>query len=182
MKAVVPGIGKSWAGSAGLYIIILLVLLRFLVYPLHSAVRDRSAALADQRESYGMKMRLLQQAELANTGGAAQDSAAIKSAVYPRGTSITEIQAGLVEGVSKSAESRGLTVTGFEMPEAPAGKGITEVPVVLRLKGPARPFIDLLESIQAGKKIIAARTMEITVSGQEMNFTLALRAFRMEES
>jgi len=44
-------------------------LLRFLIYPLHAAIKDRRAIFADQQETYLLKSRLLQQARQKRDAG-----------------------------------------------------------------------------------------------------------------
>jgi hypothetical protein len=82
--------------------------------------------------------------------------------------------------VTNIAEKKGFTLVNFEMLEPIAGKGVSEVPILVRLKGMPGPFIEILEAIEKGKRALSIRSMEITKSGQDQVFSLTISAFRVE--
>jgi Tfp pilus assembly protein PilO len=166
----------------GLYLIIILVILRFLVYPLHGAVERKKLILDEQSESYRLKYQLLEKKEKAQSGGPVVTRDAVLPYLYDSGISITQIQAEVIEEVAKLAENKGMTVLNFEMPEALAGKKVTEVPVQIRLSGKPEAFRDLLAAIGEAKKVLGIKSMEInTLSGQELSYMLVISAFRVEK-
>lgn len=182
MKELFANGSDNWVKTIGVYIILILALLRFLIYPLHAAVKDRRAVFAGQQETYVLKTRLLQQIRHQQLQGAewAKDTDKLRSTLYPREARISEIQADMLMTVSKYSEGKGLNVLGFEMPEAVIGKKITEVPVVLRLTGSAGSFVELLKDVQKNKKTLAVKAMDLSANGQSMTFSLTVSAFRME--
>jgi Tfp pilus assembly protein PilO len=180
MKDLIANSGNNWVKTIGVYIIIILALLRFLIYPLHAAVKDRRAIFADQQETYLLKSRLLQQARQTRDAGDVKEPDKVRSTLYPRDARFPDIQTETLEVIMKYAEKNGLNVLGFEMPEIAVSEKISEVPVVIRLSGNAESFIKFLKSIQENKKTLQVKAMDISVSGESMTFLVTVNAFRME--
>ena len=57
---------------------------------------------------------------------------------------------------------------------------MSEIHILIRLKGQPGPFIETLETIERDEKLLSIRSMEITKSGQDQVFTLTISAFRVE--
>jgi hypothetical protein len=165
MKDLIANSSNNWVKTIGVYIIIILALLRFLIYPLHAAVKNRRAVYADQQETYLLKSRLLQQARRTRDAG---------DVVKDRD------KAEMLTVITKYAEKDDVNVLGFEMPEVINSEKISEVPVVIRLSGNAESFVKFLKSIQENKKIFAVKVMDISESGEGMTFLVTVNAFRME--
>ena len=180
MKELIAKGSDNWVKTIGVYIIIVLALLRFLIYPLHAAIKDRRAIFADQQETYLLKSRLLLQARQTRDAGDMKDRDKVRFALYPRDARVSDIQTEMLATITKYAEKNGLNVLGFEMPEVAGSEKISEVPVVIRLSGNAESFVELLKSIQENKKILAVKAMDISVNGEGMTFLVTVNAFRME--
>jgi Tfp pilus assembly protein PilO len=180
MKELIAKGSDNWVKTIGVYIIIVLALLRFLIYPLHAAIKDRRAIFADQQETYLLKSRLLQQARQKRDAGDVKEPDKVRSTLYSRDARFSDIQTEMLEVIMKYAEKNGLNVLGFEMPEVINSEKISEVPVVIRLSGNAESFVKFLKSIQENKKILAVKVMDISVSGEGMTFLVTVNAFRME--
>lgn len=180
MKELIAKGNNNWVKTTGVYIIIILALLRFLVYPLHSAVKDRRAIFADQQETYLLKSRFLQHARQTRDSVTMKEPDKVRSTLYPRDARFADIQTEMLEVIMKYTEKNGVNVLGFEMPEVAGSEKISEVPVVIRLSGNAESFVKLLKSFQENKKALQVKTMDISVSGEGMTFLLTVNAFRME--
>ena len=171
--------GRGWVTSVGIYVIIVLALLRFLVYPLRAAVKDRESALADQYDTYALKSRMLEKTYHDHEGEkTSRDLERLRFSLYARSEQTSKIQAEVLASLSALSEAKGMTVTGFEMPEALAGKKITEVPVVIRLKGRAEAFVELLKTLEKQEKILLVRAVEASATGQDMTISLTVKALR----
>lgn len=180
MKELIAKGNNNWVKTIGVYIIIILALLRFLVYPLHATLKDRRAIFADQQETYLLKSRLLQQARQTRDSGDVKDQDKVRSTLYPRDVRFSDIQEEMLTSITKCAEKNGLNVLGFEMPEVAGSEKISEVPVVIRLSGNAESFVKLLKGFQENKKTLQVKAMDISVSGEAMTFLVTVNAFRME--
>jgi Tfp pilus assembly protein PilO len=171
---------NSLMATAGVYVIVILAVTRFLIYPFHASLDNRRSALNDQRGRNHLKTRLLEKARQGQCEDGSQDALRMLTALYPREAPISKIQTDVLAMVSEWSESRGITVTGFEMLESISGKKIMEVPVIVRLKGRAEPLLDLLKMIRKHEKILMIRGMEISSTGQELTVSLTMKALRWQ--
>jgi Tfp pilus assembly protein PilO len=168
----------------GIYVIIILALLRFLIFPLQGAIQEKKVLLGEQQETYNLKYRAFerqrenQREKRGMETGVEKDD--LLPQLYDKGTSNSYIYSEVLEQVTKFAEKRGLIVVNFEMLEPVAGKIISEIPILVRLRGQPGPFIEVLDTIKNGEKLLNIRSMEITKTGQDQFFSLTISAFRVE--
>jgi hypothetical protein len=166
----------------GFYIVLILVLIRFLVYPLNVAVADKKISFAEQYESYKLKYQLLERQK-----GERQDSKAVvdKTALFPqlyeKGVGYSHIQADILEEFTKFVEAKGMTVLNFEMPEPVIGKDVSEVPVIIRIQAKPTGIIEIIEMIETNRRALRIKSTEISRSGQDFQFSLTISAFRVEK-
>ena len=166
----------------GIYIIIILALIRFLIYPLHASLREKKVLLGEWNENYRIKSQVFER----QRGSQGMKIVVEKSALFPhlfdKGVSNSYIQSDVLEWIIKIAEKKGITALNFEMLEPIVGKGVSEVPILVRLKGEPKAFIEILETIEKGERALSIRSMEIIKSGQDQDqiITLTISAFRVE--
>jgi Tfp pilus assembly protein PilO len=168
----------------GIYLIITLALLRFLVMPLHSTIQEKKAVLEEQQETYNIKYQVFERQrenQSKRTGTeTGEENDALLPHLYDKGTSNSYIYSEVLEQVTKLAEGKGLTVINFETLEPVAGKTISEVPILVRLRGQPAPFIEVLDAIKKSEKLLSIRSTEISKTGQDQFFSLTISAFRVE--
>jgi hypothetical protein len=169
----------------GVYIVIILALVRFLVYPLHGAATAKKADLAEQRQSYSLKSRLLERREAEDRARPVLVDADAKGALFPgvyeKGVGYFDIQADMVDIIVKFTEAKGMVITNFEFPEPVFGKNVTEIPVVLRLQGKMLDFIEILKIIENNERLLKVKAVEINNRGKEYGYSLTITAFRVEK-
>ena len=167
----------------GLYLVVLLVILRFFVYPIHGAVERKKEALGELRESFRMKQQLLERKDRTpSVGSAVVTRDALVPYLYDSRSSYSQIQAEVIEDVMKLAEQKGMTVLNFEMPETTAGKRVSKVSVQIRLSGKPAAFNELLRNVAEAKKILSVESTEInTFGGQELSYMLVISTCRIEK-
>jgi hypothetical protein len=164
----------------GLYVIIILVMMRFLLYPLHGAVKSTKNVLADEYENYRVKQQLLMKYRQTGVAKPATDnSPTIAPRLYEKGIPIATIQAEVLEVLLKKAELYRLTVQNYEIPEAGGGNSVGVIPVIIRVKGPAEGIIEFLQAIPKEKKALAVQSMEVRTIGNETRYDLTIAAFRL---
>jgi len=152
----------TWVKNFGVYLILILAVFRLFIYPLNAALNDKKAILADQRQTFLMKSRLLDRARMTEDADTGRESRKIQAVLYSSGARLSEIQAEMLADLSRCAAAKGLKVAGFETPEpATAGK-FSEITVVMRLSGDARSCVELLKDIRDNKKTLIVKTMEIS--------------------
>lgn len=165
----------------GIYIIIILALLRFLIYPLHASLLEKKVLLGEWYESYRLKSRVFEkQRENQGEKGIIERSALLPD-INDKGIPYSNMQVEVLERLQKLAEKNGLTILNFEILEPIVGKGISEVPILIRLRGQPGPFIEILKAIEKSERALSFRSMEITRSDPELNFSLTISSFRLEK-
>ena len=165
----------------GVYVIVILILLRFLIYPLHVAIQEKKTFLPDLYETYRIKSQVQERQKRDQGEKTLLGKDALLPHLYDKGIIYSNIQSEIIEQIIDIAGKKGLTILNFEMLEPGVGKGVSEVPILVRLKGPPGPFIETLETIEKSEKVLGTRSMEITKSGQDQVFSLTLSAFRLEK-
>jgi len=164
----------------GIYVIIILVLLRFVIFPLRTTIQDRRVVLDEQQEAYSLKYRLFERQRENQGEKSGVEKDALLPQLYEKRISNSSIYAEVLEQVTTLAEKRGLTVLNFEMLEPVAGKNISEVAILIRLKGQPGPFIEVLDALKKSEKVLSIKSMEITKDAQGQFFSLTISAFRLE--
>jgi hypothetical protein len=166
----------------GLYVVVILTLLRFIVYPLYGAVTAKKNAFNEYYDTYVLKYRLLEKSKAEQKSKPLAEKKALTNNLYPKDERFTNIQADVIETVLKLAEKKGMTVLDFEILEPVAGKNASEAPVLIRLEGKMLDFIDILKSIERGDKALWVKSLEINrAAGQDMRYFITITAFRMEK-
>ena len=168
----------------GIYAIVILALLRFLIFPLHDTIEEKKAVLGEQQETYNLKYQVFERQrenQVVKAGkGPGVEKEVLLPHLYDKGVSNSTIYSDVLEKVTKLAENKGLTVISFETLEPAAGKNVSEVPILVRLKGQPGPFIEVLDTVEKSGKVLSIRSMEISKSGQDQVFSLTISAFRVE--
>jgi len=164
----------------GLYVIIILAVMRFLIYPLHGAIKSTKNLLSDEVENYRVKQQLLMKYRQTGVAKPATgDSQAITPRLYEKGIPVATIQAEVLESILKKAGDCKLTVHNYETPEAAGGTSVGVIPVIVRVQGPAEGFMEFLQSIQKEKKALAVQSMEVRAIGNDTRYDLTIAAFRL---
>jgi hypothetical protein len=168
--------------TIGGYLIVLLSLVRFVVYPLNGAVDGKKAIFDDVNETWRLKRQLFQKQEvnLHERGSLKIDEKAIVPSVNKKEMPYSSIQADILDNIIKIVEKRGLSVQSFEMLEPAAGKRISEVPVLIRILGEPLELLAVIKLIVVNEKAMMVDTLEINRYNQSYLLTMRIIAFRME--
>lgn len=165
----------------GLYFVIILALVRFLIYPLNTSVAGKKTDFTAQYESYKLKHHLLQRQESEYGSKPVVDKTALFPRVYEKRAGYFDIQNDILDEIKKFNENNGLTIVNYELPEPVIGKNISEVFVVLRLQGKMLDFIETLKIIENGMRFFRVKVMDIRRSGKDLSYTLTITALRVEK-
>jgi Tfp pilus assembly protein PilO len=169
---------------AGVYVIIVLALVRFVVYPLHASLEEKKIILHELSETYRLKAQQYarqNQARLEQSQGWTAKEKDVAPYLYDRGMPFSSVQADMLENIISTAEKKGVTVLGFEMLDPSTGKKVSEVPVSIRMSGTkTRDLLDLLKALSDDKKTLRMRSIEMNRTEREIQVTLTLSGFRME--
>jgi Tfp pilus assembly protein PilO len=165
----------------GIHIIIILALIRFLVYPLHSMLQEKKALLEERYESYRLKYQVFEKQRKEQANEERVKKSDLSPPLFGKEVSYSNIQVEVLSFVQNIAERNGLTLVNFEMMEPLLGREISEIPVLIRLRGEAKPFIEILKTIEKSEKLLSIRSLEVTRGEPGMNFSLTLSSFRLEK-
>lgn len=165
----------------GIYLIIILALLRFLIYPLHASLQEKKVLLGEWFESYRLKSRVFEKQREDQGEKSAVERSALFPHLYDKGIPYSDMQVEVLEQLQKLAEKNGLNILNFEILEPIVGKGISEVPILIRLRGQPGPFIEILKAIEKSERALSFRSMEISRSDPDLNFSLTISSFRLEK-
>lgn len=164
----------------GIYLIVVLGLLRFLIYPLHENLQEKKVLLDERKESYRLKLQIFEKQLKSQKEEKAVDKKELLPYLYDKGVQTSYIQPEVLEKVTRIAEEKGLTILNFEMLEPITGKNLSEIPILVRVRGTPRPFIETLEFVEKSERVLSIRSMEVSRGADDHLFSLTLSAFRLE--
>lgn len=162
----------------GIYIVIALVLIKFAVKPLNARLEQNKEMLTEIKQSYSLKQQIYER-KLYEAQKPATEPESL-SMLYSKNFSYNSIRNKVLQWLMENAEKKGLTITNFEIPEIKKGKELTEINVLLRLKGSLKPFLEYLEGVESADKLILIKNLELNPSGKEFNITVTFSFFRRE--
>lgn len=166
--------------TVGIYLILILALLRFLVYPLHGAVAREKRVYDAQQESYRLKVRLLNQQQNGNLRAPVVRKVELTPYLYEKSQSFTQIQLEVVQRMSVLAREKGGELVRFEILETIPGKTLGEAPVTLWFSGQPQALMNILRAAEASKKVLGIKIMEINKGPKDYALSLTLSAYRLE--
>lgn len=160
----------------------IIFILKFLIMPLAHSVDDKKTLLGMAIESYrskSMMLRAYKDTRSINATDETNKNLLLKS-VYEKRIPFIVIQVDVLQNILDAAEKEKLTVLNFEFPDVMPDKEISEVPVLVRLKGPHKAVIALLEAIEAGRMALKCKQFEGQNSNQDFLISMLVTAFRVE--
>jgi Tfp pilus assembly protein PilO len=167
----------------GVYIILLLAIFRFAVYPLQDSVGKGKIIFTELNDAFQLKVRHLERRgqDMQKPVKSWTDKDVILPYLYEKGMPFSAVQTDILENVIKSVEKKGLVVQNFEILEPVTGKTISEVPFVIRMSGKPINVLQVLQTIVSEGKFLEIKTLEINKSGPELLLNLNLTVFRSEK-
>lgn len=168
--------------TVGVYLIIILAIMKFVLVPLNNSLNAKKIILNEYLDTYRTRSLTLQKhtspAEVDKTEG--EEKERFLKLINPKDSPVPAIQSKTLRSVIEKAEKNGLNVVNFELPDAATGKNITEVPVLLRVKGTPKALVGLLKDIKNLERLTDVKGIEIARSGDESIFTITLTTYRVE--
>jgi adenylate kinase family enzyme len=167
--------------ALGPYAVILLVIIRFMIVPLHNSLANKKVLVRERQELLKSKQSLLQR-QIVEKGARKPvvDKQTITKVFYAKDLPDTAIQADLVKNLIEVAEKKNLTVLNFELPDVAREKELSEVGAILRFKGQPIGMIELLRAIDDWPKPLKVKALEFAKSGADYATTLTVSGYRIE--
>lgn len=167
----------------GIYLIIILVFLRFVLWPLSSSVGEKKVLLKEYIETYRTKAILAQRKKLGDVTiekSVSEQERELLASLYPKESRFSEIQPDTVVSIMKIAEENGLSMINFELPEIIKSGNLSEVPVLVRLSGMPENIIKLLKEINKMEKLTDVKVLQLIRSSGRLTLILTLTTYRIE--
>lgn len=165
----------------GLYALSVLAMARFILIPLHGAVKDKKALLKEREETYRMKTLTVERHKTeAKNAGADKIGINAVNAVYPKDYAFTSVQSDLAQRIIAEAEKRNLDVLSFELPDIASSGSLSEVAVVIKMQGEMKALLMLLKELEKEQKALKIKQFEITKTSGGVISTISLAVFRAE--
>jgi len=177
---VIKKIKRKDLRRIGIYLIIALSIVNFIIRPLNSKIKRNKEMLSELKQTYLLKKELYEKKLYFSQTSQATNEPKSLSLLYPKDISYNLIKTKVLKWLIKKAEEKGLTVKSFEIPEVKKGKKITRIDVLLRLKGKIKPFLEYLKIVETYDKLILIRNLEIYPFDQEFNINITFSFFRRE--
>lgn len=170
---------KATLKNIGIYLILLLALLRFLVYPLHNTMEARKQILVEQKAAYTQKIRVWKRlCSRVATPPVRKD--ALAPCLYEKSSDITSIQLDVVARLSRVAREQGGEMMRFELLEGIPGKSLSEAPLTVWFEGSSQTLMEILQGLEATEKTLAIKEMAIDKRSHGFVLSLTLSAYRLE--
>jgi len=177
---VIKKIKREDLRKIGIYLIIILSIINFIIKPLNSKIKRNKGMLSELKQTYLLKKELYEKKlYLTQTSQVIGEPKSL-SLLYSKDISYNLIRTKVLKWLIKKAEEKGLMVRSFEIPEVKKEKEITRINVLLCLKGKIKPFLEYLKMVETYNKLILIRNLELYPLGQEFNITITFSFFRRE--
>jgi len=167
--------------TIGIYLIIILALLRFLIYPLYGELEKQKRIIAQQRESYRLKVHILNQERNRNSVSPAVEKADLAPYLYQKTQSLTSIQLEVANRLSVLANEKKVEMARFEMLETIPGKTLSEAPITVLFSGQPEALMNTLKAVETMGKTLGVKNMEINKGPRDYVLSLTLSAYRLEK-
>lgn len=163
--------------TPGIYMIVILAIIRFLIVPLHHNLTAKKIVFADKIEVYNTKKALLDRQGSEGQKEIPADKEKLSELLYAQAQPASAVQAEVLKDLIERANKKGLSLASFELPEVIPGKGLTEVNVVLRFSGRAGVVMEFLGELEKQKRRLNPKIFEIYTGGEEQFVNLTVSAF-----
>jgi hypothetical protein len=167
--------------EAAVYTVIILLIVRLVILPLYGYVKAKKALLEEYTSSYVTKLSTLERHKTEQKPDkGVEDRNSLLKGLYPRGLPYSAIQSECLSQVIGVAEKKGMTVLTFEMPEPATAKNISDVPILIRLKGTPLMLKETLKELEGWDKTMRFKQVEMTAAGNVFTASIAISVFRIE--
>lgn len=165
----------------GLYVVLVLAALRFVVAPLHDSVENKKTLLKESTASLASAKQLLKAYKFAGGEGDPELQEQLSTMIYPAQSNKTALQTDLINEINAMAHTHHLAALGFGLGESGEMAGLKDFSVIVRLQGGLKPAITLFRELQGKKPLIRLRELEIADAGQGYLFIATLSGYIKKE-
>lgn len=165
----------------GLYTIALLITIKFIYIPTNNLIKTYKETFEEKTQNYKLKEdsynRLLKQLSEKKK----KKSDVFLDKIYREDIPEAFIQTNLLEYTQKIVKQTSLEMVTFELPPSAEGEYLTEISILLRLKGSPKDIFSFIEKCRNFDKIIVVKSFENTRQSDtdmSMFFKLKLSTYK----
>ncbi|SEM73492.1 hypothetical protein SAMN04489760_1407 [Syntrophus gentianae] len=166
----------------GIYLIIVLALLRFLIYPLYTGLEKQEQLLDELQKNYSLKLRILNMQQRGDAHlSPVVEKGELSPYLYDKTQSLTQVQLDIVHRLNVLAKEKGGALVRFEMLETIPRNTLSEAPVTLWFSGQPQALMNILQAAEKTGKALEIKGMEISKGTKDYLLSLTLSAYRLEK-
>jgi hypothetical protein len=168
----------------GFYVLAALIIARVVITPLQHSLQDKKALLKEYEDTYKMRMlsfeRYKAQEQERNKKTTTVEGTFLES-LYGKDIPYIVLQSDVIQNISGLAQKQGVTLLSFNFSEPTPLKMVSEVPIVVQLKGEQKGIVALLREMEKENKKLVVRRFEDAKNGPDFLCTMTVSAFRLEK-
>lgn len=176
------GLKKEKLQLFGLYVVIILIFIRFFVVPYSKSVDKKKELLNNYIETYQTNTERIKRLE--DIKRLEQKKLALKKTIekkfYPKNEKDTQIQVDVLKQLIQLAVKNNLEFINFELIPPQTGKTITQIDVLLRINGQPKDFVKFLNAqMKENQKIHLVGLQIVKSADNKFLYTLTFRVYKL---
>lgn len=164
----------------GIYIIIILSILRFIIYPMNEKIKEDKSKLNSKLKDYMEDIKLYTSKKIETPKEETKSSKISIENLHKSDEKAKDIQISIAKIVKKYAKKNNISLQSIEMPKPSKTKYIEQIDVKIRLstQDPYKIF-SLLQYLEAMPKYTIIRETQINAFGANVNFYFTITTYKL---
>lgn len=164
----------------GIYIIIILSILRFIIYPMNEKIKEDKSKLNSKLKDYMEDIKLYTSKKIETPKEETKSSKISIENLHKSDEKAKDIQISIAKIVKKYAKKNNISIQSIEMPKPSKTKYIEQIDVKIRLstQDPYKIF-SLLQYLEAMPKYTIIRETQINAFGANVNFYFTITTYKL---
>ncbi len=164
----------------GIYLIIILSILRFVIYPMKEELKKDKERLNSKLQDYMEDIKLYTSKKIKQPRQNISNNQISIENLYDESAKSKDIQISLAKLVKKYAKQNNINLQSIEMPKPSKTKYIEQIDIKVRLStnDPYKVF-SLFQYLEAMPKYTVIRETQVNIFGQNVNFYFTVSTYKL---
>ena len=164
----------------GIYLIIILSILRFVIYPMKEELKKDKERLNSKLQDYMEDIKLYTSKKIKQPRQNISNNQISIENLYDESAKSKDIQISLAKLVKKYAKQNNISLQSIEMPKPSKTKYIEQIDIKVRLStnDPYKVF-SLFQYLEAMPKYTVIRETQVNIFGQNVNFYFTVSTYKL---
>ncbi|PMP90135.1 MAG: hypothetical protein C0170_07090 [Hydrogenobaculum sp.] len=164
----------------GIYIIVILSILRFVIYPMKEEVKKDKEKLNSKLQEYMEDIKLYTSKKIKQPSQSVSNNQISIENLYGENAKSKDIQISLAKIVKKYAKQNNINLQSIEMPKPSKTKYIEQIDIKVRLStnDPYKVF-SLFQYLEAMPKYTVIKETQINTFGGNVNFDFTVSTYKL---